>query len=205
MASRAEPIATGSYPRRRPPARNEAATDLGPTDRDILELTFGRTWTNHVVPRPTAFSKRSAIGDMAPGAENDAPPDRRREYSSALGRRIASSCAGWAAPPTARELYDSFHTRTPTTRSQTILRMWMTEASTNDVVEAWIDHCYSWRELAEACERHFIYAAENAKILNRMRQEHPELGTCRQCGTEPASRRRGDTPVCPTCAGASSR
>ena len=75
----------------------------------------------------------------------------------------------------------------------------------HDVVGAWIDHCYSWRELAEACERHFIYAAENAKILNRMRQEHPELGTCRQCGTEPASRRRGDTPVCPTCAGASSR
>ena len=100
--------------------------DLGPTDRDILELTYGRTWTDHIVPKPTAFSKRSAIGDMAPGAENDVPPDGRREHSGALGRRIASSCAGWAAPPTARELYDSFHTQTPTTRSQTILRMWMT-------------------------------------------------------------------------------
>ena len=204
MASRAERTATGSPPRRRPPARNEAAIDLGPTDRDILELTFGRAWTNHVVPKPTAFSTRSAIGDMAPGAENDAPPDGRREHSSALGRRIASSCAGWAAPPTSRELYDRFHPRTPTSPSPTNLRMWMTEASTH-VIAAWIDHCYSWRELAEACERHFIYAAENAEILNRMRQEHPELGTCRQCGAEPARKRRGDTPVCPTCAGASPR
>ncbi len=86
MVSRAERTATGPSPRRRPTARNEAAIDLGPTDRDILELTFGRTWTNHVVPKPTAFSKRSAIGDMAPGAENDTPLDGRRERST-IGRR----------------------------------------------------------------------------------------------------------------------
>lgn len=205
MTGRPESANTGSSDRRRAPAGSESAMDLGPTDRGILELTYGRAWKNHVVPKPTAFSKRSAIGDMAPGAANDVRPDERRENSSALGRRIASSCAGWAAPPTGRELYDSFHTPTPTTRSQTILRMWMTEASTNDVIGAWIDHCYSWRELAEACERHFIYAAENAKILNRMRQERPELGTCRQCGDEPARRWRGDTPVCPSCAGAAAR
>lgn len=177
-----------------------AATDPGRATPEMLSLKYGRDWRRHVVPKPEAFSKKSGIGDLAPSARNDTPVERRGPNSGVLERRIASSCAGHASPPTPLELYEAIHTTRPSVRSGAVLRMWMTEATADELIEAWIDHCYTWRELAEGCRRHFIHDAPNADLLNRMRQEDPKLGTCRECGTEPAQHRAGTgVPVCAEC------
>lgn len=145
-------------------------------DSEFLQLKYGRQWRSHLVPSPDSMDEATGIGDLAPGAENDTPPERRAAQSTALVFRISSSCAGHAQPPTPTELHDAFHTETPTTRSRALLRMWMTEASANDVIDAWRDHCYTWRELTVACHRHGIRHAVNAPILNRMRQRADDRG-----------------------------
>ena len=43
--------------------------------------------------------------------------------------------------------------------------MWMSEATANEMIDAWRDHCYTWRELAEACRRHGIVDAVNAPVM----------------------------------------
>ena len=160
--------------------RNTRSGGNDETDVEILRLKYGKDWNEHVVPHPDAFEKATGIGDLAPGAENDTPPERRRAKSRTLLFRISSSCAGHGQPPTPAELYDAFHTKEPTARSSALLRMWMTEASSNEVIDAWRDHCYTWRELAAACHRHGITDAENAPIMNRMPQ--------RRDGHQPARR-----------------
>ena len=176
------------------------ATDTGHTTHEMLALKYGPNWRQHVVPKPETFPTKSGIGDFAPGAQNDTPPERRGPQSRALACRIASSCAGHGSPPTPRELYKAIHTNRPTVRSAAVLRMWMTEAATDELIDAWRDHCYTWRELAEACRRHFIHDAINADIMNRMRRDRPELGTCDKCGQEPAQRRSPTgTPMCTEC------
>ena len=189
-AARKIPVSTASQP----------ATEQTPETPERLRLKYGQKWRQHVVPKPAAFSTKSGIGDLVPGAQNDTPPEKRGANSRALACRIASSCAGHASPPTPLELYDAIHTKHPTARSAAVLRTWMTEATADELVRGWIDHCYTWRELSEGCQRHFIHDAPNADIMNRMRQEDPKLGTCRECGTEPADRRTGEgVPVCTEC------
>ena len=176
------------------------AIDDGPATAEMLALKYGHNWREHVVPEPDAFPTKSGIGDFAPGARNDTPPERRGPRSPALSRRIASSCAGHASPPTPLELYQAIHTGRPSVRSAAVLRMWMTEGTTDDLIEAWVDHCYTWRQLAESCQRHFIRDAVNADILNRMRRDRPELGTCRTCRREPAHHRSpAGIPLCTEC------
>ena len=150
--------------------------------RGKLFLKYGRRWRDHVVPEPKNIPAESGIGDLAPGARNDTPPGLRREKSRALARRIASSCAGHAQPPSPPELYQAFHTATPTERGAAVLRMWMTEASKEELIDAWIDHCYTWRELAAACRRHGIRDAVNADIVTRMGRAAAESAARRTRG-----------------------
>ena len=87
--------------------------------------------------------------------------------SRALKFHIASACSGYATPPTSAELYDAFHTATPTPRSEMLIRMWMNEASENDFFDAWREGCYSWRDIAQACHRHGVLDAKNAPMIRR--------------------------------------
>lgn len=144
-------------------------------DPEVLRLRYGRDWRSHLVPHPDQFDEKTAIGDLAPGAEDDTPPEGRGPNSRTFRFRISSSCSGHGRPPTPEELYRAFHTKDPTARTGALVRMWMNEASGNDVLDAWRDHCYTWRELAAACHRHGIRHGENAAIMNMM----PQRGTLR--------------------------
>ena len=170
------------------------------TPEDFLEAKYGRRWREHLVPDPLAYSKKSGIADMAPGAEEWTPPEFRAGASRTLGHRIVSSCAGRANRPTTLELYEAFHTETPTDRSTSLLLMWMNEGSQHDLIDAWRDHCYTWRELAAACRRHGLMEAVAAPTLHWFRQDVPGLGTCAACGDEPARGTAEDgRPLCAGC------
>ena len=134
----------------------------------VLRIRYGPDWRNHLVPHPDEFDVESGIGDLAPGAGHDTPPEGRGPNSDALLFRISSSCSGHGRPPSPEELYRAFHTTEPTPRTEALVRMWMNEASENEFMDAWIDHCYTWREIAAACHRHGIKHGINARALNMM-------------------------------------
>ena len=137
-------------------------------DPEVMRIRHGRAWKNYLIPEPEAFKEQSGIGDWCPGAENDTPPDGRGPKSETLRFAISSAYSGHPTPPTPEELYRAFHTTEPTNRTRAIIEMWMTEASSRDVMDAWIDHCYTWHQLAKACERHNIKQGLNAPIMNMM-------------------------------------
>ena len=149
----------------------ERATETGIADFDdpeTLEIIYGEAWRDHLVPDPEEFAERTAIGDLAPGAENDTPPNKRGPNSDALLFHISSAYAGHPEPPSPEEIYRAFHTPTPTRRTRALIRAWMNDALETDFFDAWRDHCYTWRELAAACRRHGINHGINAPAMNRM-------------------------------------
>lgn len=90
------------------------------------------------------------------------PPDRelRRRWgagdeetgphSRAVTWRFFSSCAGWGVPPTAMELYAAIRAAAPTPRQRTVVSTWLLEATYSELLQAWIEEAYTWRELVAA-------------------------------------------------------
>ena len=145
----------------------EEAPTYDPNSPEYFKIRWGPAWREHVVPDSETIDAASSIRDLAPEAADDTPPAGRGPRSRALAFHIASACSGYAVQPTPTELHAAFHTTTPSTRTEMLLRMWMDEASSKDFFDAWLDHCYSWRELAAACHRHGVTNAKNAPLLNR--------------------------------------
>ena len=67
--------------------------------------------------------------------------------------RIASSCAGWIEPPTGAEFFEAVRAETPTTRQADIISMWLLEATDDEILLAWAEEAYSFRELVNAIHR----------------------------------------------------
>lgn len=103
---------------------------------------------------------------LPPEAFPDAPPtetERRIFRSVPMGvdardsptvwRRLASSCSGWTEPPTPAEFYDAIRAASPTRRQREIVRTWAAEANTGEVIRAWVEGVYTWRQLVRALHR----------------------------------------------------
>lgn len=103
---------------------------------------------------------------LPPEAFPDAPPTERERrffrslpshvdprHSPTVWHRLAASCSGWVEVPTPPEFYDAVRTPTPTPRQQRIVRMWASEADSGDVIRAWAEGVYTWRQLAGALYR----------------------------------------------------
>ena len=99
---------------------------------------------------PEAFSGElappEALQSLCPGLD----PALTGRGSHAVGWRIARSCCGWRQPPTTEEFYDAFHTDTPDQRQRSIIYMWGTEATFTELLEAWAQGVYTFRELVRA-------------------------------------------------------
>ena len=101
---------------------------------------------------PMAFSDEPAPADYFdrwPGHD----PERTGPKSSAVTRRLLSSCAGWRTKPTAQEFYEAVHAEEPTERQKLLIRMWAVEASELDMLDAWAEEVYTWRSLVRALHR----------------------------------------------------
>ena len=61
-----------------------------------------------------------------------------------------NACAGWRRRPRSEEFYDAVHADRPTPRERQLIRTWLQEASREDLLYAWAEGAYTWRELARA-------------------------------------------------------
>ena len=129
------------------------------TGRDLgrrAEREIERRRRTETIPRrcelrpPEAFSAApappEAIDRLCPGVD----PAETGPNARAVAGRIGSSCAGWAKPPTPKEFYDAVRAGRPTERQKAIVLMWATEATTHEIMAAWAQHAYTFRQLARA-------------------------------------------------------
>ena len=80
-------------------------------------------------------------------------PEGTGRQSRAVEGRFLSCCAGWKRTPTADELYEAIRAENPTKRQETVLRTWLLEATWGELLDAWVQQVYTWRELAAAMHR----------------------------------------------------
>ena len=108
---------------------------------------------------PIMLAPAEAFGDRRGSAELRARCGIRTEpgatgpESSAVAARIAGSCAGWVEPPTAAEFFEAVRAEAPTTRQADIISMWLLEATNDEVLLAWAEEAYSFRELVNAIHK----------------------------------------------------
>ncbi len=99
---------------------------------------------------PEAFSADpappEALERLCPGID----PGETGRNARAVAGRIGSSCAGWARPPTPAEFYEAVRAGRPTERQKAIVLMWVTEATSHEIMAAWAQRAYTFRQLARA-------------------------------------------------------
>ena len=88
--------------------------------------------------------------------------------SRAVRVRLASSCNGWARKPSSEEFYEAIRATTPTRRQVAIIHTWIREGEREELLEAWAEGAYSWRELAQAIHRAGLERAPRCKDINGM-------------------------------------
>ncbi len=99
---------------------------------------------------PEAFSAEpappEALERLCPGID----PAQTGRHARAVAGRIGSSCAGWERPPTPAEFYEAVRAERPSERQKAIVLMWVGEATTHEIMAAWAQHAYTFRQLARA-------------------------------------------------------
>ena len=103
--------------------------------------------------QPGAFADENADRALRDRIGLSRQPDELGARSRTVGRRIASSCAGWPEPPTTHEFRAAIESEAPDVRQQSIISMWVMEATWRETLLAWAEEAYSWRELAGAIHR----------------------------------------------------
>ena len=141
-----------------------------PTTFDIAAETARRRlendkWAPETLLPAEAFSDQPA--SEAAFRRLCAPKAPRGRDAWAVHRRIMSSCAGWKERPAAAEFYDAIRANEPTDRQKAIIRMWGAEATLEDLVEAWAQHAYTFRQLVRALHRARCTCGSRIRTINR--------------------------------------
>ena len=98
-------------------------------------------------------------------------------HSHTVRSRFFSCTAGWHKPPTAEEFHEAVQAcQKPvadgqpvpvTPRQQEIIRTWLREAEPGEMVLAWLEEAYEWRELVAAAHVVGYYRNELNYFLNQ--------------------------------------
>lgn len=154
----------------------EATADPGQRVDEELE----RRRRTETLPRRCTLSPAEAFSaDPAPpeALERLCPgidPAETGRRARAVAARIGSSCAGWAKPPTPAEFYDAVRAEEPSERQKAIVLMWVSEATTHEIMAAWAQHAYTFRQLARAAARAGLTYPASIQQLNYIATPYPE-------------------------------
>ena len=131
----------------------------------------GRRQAERNPRRPAMLLPPDAFSDR-PASEDDfrrlcSPGTPRGRHARVAQRRLASGCAGWKRRPTAEEFYDTVRAEQPTERQASIVRMWGAEATTAELIEAWVQRAYTLRQLVAALHRAKFACTPRIHKINR--------------------------------------
>ena len=139
--------------------------DLPPRLVDVAKTTPYRPEDALLLPAER-FSNRPASAWHGRLINAAAEPERTRGQSQAVALRLSRSCSGWEQRPSSNELYEAIRAKTPTQRERAILECWASEADWEELLQAWTEHAYTFRELAAALHRAGLSRCPAAAALN---------------------------------------
>ena len=117
---------------------------------------------------PARFSPAQATREQCEMVDAPTGPDDTGPRSRSIRMRLGFSCGGWKRPPSSEEFYAAVRAESPDERQRAILDVWSNEAEDIEVLDAWTEHAYTFRELAAALERCGITRCAIAEALNRL-------------------------------------
>ena len=86
--------------------------------------------------------------------------------SGIIADLLTGCCSGWAVRPTSDEFYEAMRAQTPTRRQQTIASVLIDEATRDQVLLAYWQQAFTWRQLARAMRRKETFRAELGQFVN---------------------------------------
>lgn len=92
--------------------------------------------------------------------------ESRGGSSSVIQDVIAGTCAGWKQQPNAEEFYNAMRATEPTDRQLAIAGVLIAEGTCHEVLLAYLQGAFTWRQLAEMMHRRGLYRGELARFVN---------------------------------------
>ena len=80
----------------------------------------------------------------------DADLDASGPASATVESIIAGGCCGWSKPPTAADVYEAMRADPRTPEQRGITTVITKEASWREIMVAWLEGAFTWRQLARA-------------------------------------------------------
>ena len=121
----------------------------------------------HVVLKPPeAFSDEYSPPEQLARLRPDADPERTGPNSQTIRGVICGGCCGWGTPPTSAELYDAMRSNNPTERQRAVATVLIHEADFEDLLNAYIERAFTWRQLARAMHRRKHVPPTRARQVN---------------------------------------
>ena len=155
------------------PSRANSTTTPGPTFAEpaiAARETRRRRIEIDKFARHTLLPAEAFSNDLA-GEEDFLrlcdPDTPRGPQAEAVRRRIMSSCAGWASRPTPKEFHAAVRAEHPTRRQRAIVWMWGLEATTRELLEAWLQRAYTLRQLVNALHLANFDCGSRIRVINQ--------------------------------------
>ena len=150
----------------------ELPDDLPPALRVVAERAVYRPAFPLLLPAER-FSDLPAEAGHAAMIRAPTAPEDQRERSRAVRTRLCRSCAGWRRPPSSEEFYAAVRSPAPTERQCAVLETWAAEAEWHELLAAWTEHAYTWRELVRALHAADLSRCPAAETLNGWAEPAP--------------------------------
>ena len=119
-------------------------------------------------PPNTGLLPAEQLSDEYAADEGTVEGDRGPE-SSAIRSLLAGACAGWKQPPDTTEFYNAMRAEQPSRRQQAIAGVLIAEGTPNDVLLAYLQAAFTWRQLGRMMHRRGLYSGHLARYVNRHR------------------------------------
>ena len=100
-------------------------------------------------------------------------PTRTGENSAAVDWVFSGACSGWGAQPTPAELRRALLDPDPDNRAKAVISAWADEAEDGDIIQAYAEGAFTFRELAAGLHRAGLGRSPMSAKLNVYRHEEP--------------------------------
>ena len=144
------------------------AKDQTDTVRDWVRDETARRAREENHERPATLLPLEDFSDeyAEPSRYRTVEQGRVREKAGAIQGLIALDCSGWVDRPTTEEFYEAMRTKEPTRRQQSVTGI-LLRADFWDMVAAWMEAAFTWRQLARVVSREQHQEASLVHQINR--------------------------------------